>query len=330
MNKSRQFCPVDTSQDNLFFSLADYRNTYFTSNDPKKIVEFYNAFENREKLIMWMRERPRGVARIHEVEGDKGTIVVIPTADFDGKFAINCRENIFNGLHIIFVESGEIPDHYFNYAHNVNVGIRKAMEYNPKWIVVSNDDMIKVDDVSKLLSEIRGIDHRNVDCAFLQSSAKVGIATPRIPLLIGIMKSFAYHNKNIYLFLEIRKIEKKFLVKLHLFFYFGKYTFRPLFKFMFKDLKVVFTLTGAFAIFSCQFVNKNGGSLFDETYINGHEDQDLSLNLRFNNIKVLKYQIGVLGAGSLGNDITRELRMILNEVYLEEKLQNLLTKTLSD
>lgn len=279
---------------------------------------------------MWVRERPKGVANIHEVDGDKGTIVVIPTADFNGKFATNCRENIFKGLHIIFVESGEIPDPYFNYAHNVNVGIRKAIEYNPKWIVISNDDMIKLDDVSELLSEIRSIDHRKVDCALLQGSAKVGIATPRIPLLVGIMKSIDYRNKNIHLFLKIRKIEKKFFVKLHLFFYFGKYYFRPLFKFMFKDLKVVFTLTGAFAIFSCQFVNNRGGSLFDETYINGHEDQDLSLNLRFYNTEVLKYQIGVIGAGSFGNDITRELRMILNQVYLEKKLQDLLTKTLSN
>ncbi|MEM3860085.1 MAG: hypothetical protein QW478_11905 [Candidatus Micrarchaeaceae archaeon] len=83
-----------------------------------------------------MKERPKGRAEIIEVEGDKEIIVVIPTADFNGKYAKECRENIFKGLHIIFVESGFPKDPYFNYAHNCNVGIKKAMEYNPKWIVV--------------------------------------------------------------------------------------------------------------------------------------------------------------------------------------------------
>ena len=45
-----------------------------------------------------MRERPKGVANIHEFEGDKDIIVVIPTADFNGKYAKECRENIFKGL----------------------------------------------------------------------------------------------------------------------------------------------------------------------------------------------------------------------------------------
>ena len=61
-------------------------------------MEFYKSFENREQLIRWMRERPKGVANIREVEGGKEIIVVIPTADFNGKYARECRENIFKGL----------------------------------------------------------------------------------------------------------------------------------------------------------------------------------------------------------------------------------------
>ena len=83
----------------------DYRNNYFTSNDPDKIIEFYNSFGNRDQLIQWMRERPKGIANIHEVDGDRDVIVVIPTADFNGRYAKECRENIFKGLHIIFVEN---------------------------------------------------------------------------------------------------------------------------------------------------------------------------------------------------------------------------------
>ena len=152
LNISRLRCPIEFQYDEFFFSLVDYRNNYFTSDDPYRIIEFYNGFENRDQLIRWMKERPRGIANIHEVEGDKDIIVVIPTADFNGKYAKECRDNIFKGLHIVFVESAEIPDPYFNGAHNVNVGIRKAMGYNPKWVVFSGDDMYKIDEVTKLIN----------------------------------------------------------------------------------------------------------------------------------------------------------------------------------
>ena len=154
LNISRLHCPIEYSHEELFFSLVDYRNNYFTSDDPNKIIEFYNSFENRDQLIHWMKERPKGTANIHEVEGDKEIIVVIPTADFNGKYAMECRENIFRGLHMVFVESGGKEDFYFNYAHNCNVGIKKAMEYDPKWIVVSNDDMRMIDPPSVLRTEI--------------------------------------------------------------------------------------------------------------------------------------------------------------------------------
>ena len=140
-NSSRLYCSTKDPDKDLSFSLVDYRNNYFIVDDPNKIIEFYNEFDNREQLINWMRERPKGSSNIHEIEGESDIVVAITTADFDGKYAIDCRESIFKGLHIIFVESGGREDFYFNYVHNCNVGIRKAMEYNPKWVVVSNDDV---------------------------------------------------------------------------------------------------------------------------------------------------------------------------------------------
>ena len=81
VEKKRTECQSDLKQNTLSFTLIDYRNNYFMSNDPKKIIEFYNGFDNPEDLIQWMKERPKGVATIHEVEGDKDIIVVIPTSD---------------------------------------------------------------------------------------------------------------------------------------------------------------------------------------------------------------------------------------------------------
>ncbi|MEM4068174.1 MAG: hypothetical protein QXV17_15085 [Candidatus Micrarchaeaceae archaeon] len=69
-------CPLEKF-DKLFFSLVDYHNTFFMSNDPEKIIEFYNHFKTRDELIKWMKEGPKGVNYIFEVEGNKDIIVVI-------------------------------------------------------------------------------------------------------------------------------------------------------------------------------------------------------------------------------------------------------------
>ena len=57
--KSRLFCPLNRSMSELFLSLVDYRNNYFTSSNIKKIIEFYSSFKNRDQLIQWMRETKR-------------------------------------------------------------------------------------------------------------------------------------------------------------------------------------------------------------------------------------------------------------------------------
>jgi len=153
-------CSVaDTNNAPLFFSIVDYRNNVFTSNDPKKTIEFYDGFHSRDELIEWMRERPKGVSYIHEVEGDKDIIVVIPTADFNGKYARECRDNIFKGLHMVFVESGGRGDFYFNMAYNVNVGVKRAIDYNPKWIIVSNDDIYKIHVIRAIIE----LEHHDVN-----------------------------------------------------------------------------------------------------------------------------------------------------------------------
>ena len=69
IQNNRLRCKFEKNNTVLFFSLVDYRNNLFTSNDPEKIIEFYNGFHNRDQLIQWMKERPKGASYIHEVEG---------------------------------------------------------------------------------------------------------------------------------------------------------------------------------------------------------------------------------------------------------------------
>jgi len=322
---SRKRCPFDRVEKNeLSFSLMDYRNGLFTSNDPKKVMEFYDGFENCGELIQWMKERPRGASYIHEVEGDRDIIVVIPTADFNGKYAVNCRENIFRGLHMIFVESGEIPDPYFNGAHNVNIGVKRAMEYNPKWIVFSNDDMYKIDDVEQLrisLSEIP----ENVDVVYAVSpenrfSDQIYIGRPTF--IYGIL-NFIRGKKRI-----AKNIQKKFHLDLEIIsdFYIKPRFLKPLVKFLIvRPLKKnsTFINISSFGIFSSKFIKNSGGLIFDEVYINGNEDVDLSYRISTQSINTIQinYKIGDLIGKTLGLSIDRYLRGISCTVYFFSKWQ---------
>ena len=118
--KSRNIGP------NLFFSLDFTINNKYISNKNEDLIEFYESFVDSDALLEWMKCRPRGRTEIFEY-GEPGDIaVVIPTANVEGEFARRCREVIFKGLHVIFVESAQPGDIYFNYSRSCNIGIKKT------------------------------------------------------------------------------------------------------------------------------------------------------------------------------------------------------------
>lgn len=132
-------------------------NSLYNSKNVEDLIKFYNNFSTREELIAWSKNRPKGRANIYTVNGKKDIVIVIPTIDRQSKCAKNCANSIFKGQQIVFVESGK-DDPYFNYARNCNIGLKYALKYNPKWIVLSNDDMRKVDDfkiLTKFISRLK-------------------------------------------------------------------------------------------------------------------------------------------------------------------------------
>jgi len=296
-------CPLDNN-DKIFFTLMDHLNNLFTSKHPKDILRFYDSFENRDQLIKWMRERPKGNYRIVEFNKEENDIiVVIPTIDVNGKFAKTCREEIFKGLHIIFVESGGFKDYYLNIAHCNNLGFKKAMEYNPKWIIWSGDDMYKIDDVEVLKNELLNINNKDYDVVFTQPSIYHSI-----PDNIG--KENILRKIGFTLIPKRRmqkKIEKKFKVTLfpapvHSYY---RFFYKPGYRYIsYAD----------FCIFSCSFVREKKGELFNEDLIYG-EDNDLSLkiSLKRDRYIFINYKIGDYMGQSLGSDILRKLR---NEIGL--------------
>ena len=313
VKNSRKKSPVTYSEIPLFFSLVDYRNNYFISDDLHKILEFYNGFDNRDQLIQWMKERPKGVANIYEVEGDKEIIVVIPTADVNGKYAKECKDNIFKGLHIIFVESGEVPDAYFNFAYNVNVGIKKALEYHPDWIVYSNDDMKKEVSSSTLIAELRNLNNSDKKAIFVKNSkisprwyvSKRTIISKFLDTWKKYKKDFNYSNGLM--------IFKKFEVR---------YYFVWGIESLFYRHESSYINIGSFSSFSGLFCNSLNGRIFDETFINSAEDLKLSILLTkdkrdYSFFK--KYRIKNIGGAILDSD-TRWIRDVSGRVYLDYEL----------
>ncbi len=305
---SRKKCPVTYSEVPPFFSLVDYRNNYFTSDDPNKIIEFYNGFENRDQLIQWMRERPKGVTSIHEVEGDKEIIVVIPTADFNGKYAKECRDNIFKGLHMIFVESGEVPDPYFNYAHNCNVGIKKAMEYQPKWVLVSNDDMYKIDNVEVLRAELSQLGDADIvyTAESTYHSSPMQIIVPN-HLFFLYLRLTSYGN-------EYVSICRRFNIR---YFPIGVNLIKSL---VFKS-HLKYVELQSFMIISTNYIERERYTIFDEVFINQAEDTDLSLKIKMSGVKNMKinYEIGNYVGSTFGINNGRRLRSLASLIYLGAK-----------
>lgn len=317
----RLHCPIEYTKGELFFSLVDYRNNYFTSDDPNKIIEFFNGFENRDQLIRWMKERPNGVGTIHEVDDDKEIIVVIPTADFNGKFAQNCI-NIFKSFHIIFVESGGRGDFYFNIARNINIGLKRALEYNPKWIFFSSDDVYKIDSVQKLKEELKNIDHESYNFVSVIPSfyhSQTTAIAKKIKLTYIIYIILKYGNRG----LSRLRIEKKFSVEYSRFPTAG--ISRLFGKFFFKTKRVIIE-NGDVAIFSYKYVKSLNGEVYDEIFVNAFEETDLAFRLSTDCAKIsrINYRIGDYIGSTLGTGTRRMIHDIAGLIYFNMKWHDIL------
>ena len=319
LNGSRLYFPIQTYKDELFFSLVDYRNSRFTSENPDKIIEFYDSFNNMDDLIEWMKERPRGAANIYEVEGDKEIILVIPTADFNGKYARECRENIFRGLHMIFVESGGMEDFYFNYAHNFNVGIKEALKHNSKWVVLSADDKYKIDDSQVLLNELRKrTDFQTVlfpfffpKCSFEHIFRKLNL----LGKIIRTVLSQGYLSKVSSNFAKI-SILAKFKVEINFGFptyISNKFTTRVIRRY-YGDIEMIIFPSNALK-------NDNNVAYFDENYINGMEDHDLLMRLSLSDFLIdrIGFKIGLYYNSTLGRSEARKFRQLIGPIYFQKK-----------
>ena len=298
-------------------------NDEFTSDRPEDVLRFYEHFRSRDELITWMRNRPSGRAVITEVEGRKDLIVVIPTADIHGPMATRCREEVFKGQHIVFVESGGHPDKFFNFARNNNIGVRRALEYSPKWIACANDDSYRVDPISTLVSGLEKLDPESTTIAFpvpfsfyhSEPASLVEIKRWARPLLRVKGTSFRLPY-------DIgQRLGVRFQLMANWIFNSGyrRVLYGPLIHSVASYVDTV-----SFGVYSARYIHNLNDQLFDEVYINSAEESDLALRtwMRRVGIHCVPFRMGDQVGMTLGTGLARALRSVASDAYLNYKIEH--------
>lgn len=285
-----------------------------TSNRIADVIKFYDSFKDDKELIRWMKNRPNREYTVYEKPGKKDIVVVIPTINHRGRLATNSIQ-IFSGLHIIFIES-KINSKYnpsFTFSRSANTGLKYALRYKPKWVILANDDMYTIDNLDILKNELSKLDPKSIDAAFAEVKNGTYVDCISTPLFtLKLYRSFA----NIYLH-KLEDILSKFNVRLRCY----KCSFKN--RLLYSNPLAKFTCFGPFVVFSYEFLKKNSGMVFDEVFLTGSEDVYLSYKLSKNKNRYIKinYEIGHLGSKSGAHGNVENLRYLANEVYLNHLLE---------
>ena len=260
-------------------------------------------------------------------EYNKDIVIVIPTANHEGEFAKNCANSIFKGQQIVFVESN---GPFFNYARSGNYGLKYALKYNPKWIILSNDDILHSDPIDKLTRSLSSVDYNTPILAIVKQDRWNKFSFRKRSVLFDFYEKFNSHSNYV-------NIINKFYITNVPFSFSSHYNLKGRIRTIIIKLltKEIFNInfSGDFIIFSERAIldiTKQYGSIFDETFINCCEDSDLYIrtillsitpvNLDFN----LKADIG----GSLGQSKSKNMRGIVSLCYLDQKFKRVYLNSL--
>ena len=295
-------------------------DSLFLSKDPADVFAFYSKFNNAGDILAYVRGRTYNKPRIFEKDGDKDVVAVIPTRDHNGEFAKSFCD-IFKGFHIIMAESGNDP--YFNYTKNTNLAVEKAVSYDPKWIIVSNDDMYGIDDPAVLRQGLLRLDNGKIDNVWISPEPEHhhchSIHLVECKKALGILRKVqgAYQRK-------AHAVLNKFGVDYTLLY--GQ--FKPHYSLFLRNVKQ-FLVTEDFFVISGKYASSiynSGHRLYDEAFINNAEDAWLSLGFGPERSAYLEFKIGSKINGtftpSKSNDARGILEMILFDYKLKEYLHD--------
>ena len=251
--------------------------------------------------------------KTYELKGNRDIVVIIPTADHNGKLAKHAID-LFKGLQIILIESN---GPFFNYARSCNYGFKRALRYKPRWIILSSDDVESPDNTEKLITQLNNISEKKADF-LINPTTFTG-------------KSFVYKIENIlkyrYLFYILTKFHKE--------------TYRSFYR-QYKRFGIKYKIAGSgkldsiitkpianfyfnniFWPLSYNFIKNLNGKFFDEGFINGMEDSYASFIFRNKKYVKIDFKIDSFNGGgnSLIHGVQREFRQLANRVYFSRLIE---------
>ena len=201
------------------------------------------------------------------------------------------------------------------------------MEYNPKWVIYSGDDMYKIDEIGKLKDELKRIDMNKIMAVYAKPSSYHTV-TLYISEINTLERLYSLYRNEGY----VTEIRNKYGIKYAIW---ARETNRhPKLKRILKGIitkKIEdseFINSQSFGIYSSVFIKQQSNLIFDENYVNSTEEVDLSYYIKLSKTpyRIIDYQIGDLQGSTLGTGITRRLRIILGDTYFFNKYQESLWK----
>lgn len=283
----------------------------YNGSTVREVMKFYDYFQNADDLLHWVKSRKKGKAVIHEIGGNEEIVVVVPTMDIESVNSTNIAQEIFKGLKMVFVESGQ-DSTLFNYSRSCNIGFKRALKYNPDWIILSNDDMYMIDRVEVLKEGLKKIDPDAVKTVFTNPEGRYHSYLTGIGLTTRLRDTFLRADGKVGR-MQL-KLESKFGIKIV-----PAYTTLP--RRLLTTKNRFFYLTSSFSIFSGRYIKRKEGDVFDELFLNMWEDTDISLEFSKDreSYSFVDYSIGDMIGGSFGNSHARHLRSMISRVYFNKK-----------
>lgn len=122
-------------------------------------LQFYDNFDSVKELINFFRSRKRPKISLFYMPSETGSEItaVIPTKSVETDHVKRLIRKL-RSLNILFVESN---GPFFNFSYSMNVGIREAIRLRSRFIMLSNDDVFPLNYITQLEDEVvkNGVDY---------------------------------------------------------------------------------------------------------------------------------------------------------------------------
>lgn len=284
-------------------------------------LRFFESINSAEDIIEFSRKRPNPDIKIYKRGADESEIkFIIPTINPNSEMCKNI-EKLYGNYSVFFIESS---GQFFNYAKAINHGIEQIVnnEKNTSYIAISNDDIIldkisitKLPNIEMNAKQAYCLTPNNGDYSgeevILKKQGRIlGIKD----ILFGKM-SDDFIRLQIVRMLNKKKIEFPKVISGNYFIDRLIFNFDQKFQHAHDTSKII--NFADFGIFNIEILKKYR---FDETYINGWEDWDLSYRLNQADIKFsrLNFRFNRVGHASIGKIMSKEKEIVhsfLNGIY---------------